>query len=93
MDTYAQIAEKIIERQESIIGPIAIEQASQVSGLTIDWKAHKVSISASDEAHIIDELVSVYQALFGQISVEVSKEAAHALITQLKPEQLPSSLR
>jgi len=93
MDTYALIAEKIIERQESIIGPVAIEQAAQVKGLLIDWKARKVSIADSDEAHIIDELVQVYQALFGQISVEVSKEAAHSLISQLKPDQLPSSLK
>ena len=93
MDPYAQIAEKIIERQESIIGPVAIEQASQVNGLRVDWKARKVSITAQDQAHTIDQLVEVYEQLFGKISVEVSKEAAHQLMAQLKPEQLPASLK
>ena len=37
MDVFAQIVEKIIEQQESIIGPDAIQQAKHVIELTIDW--------------------------------------------------------
>lgn len=32
---FAQMVEKIIREQEGIIGPIALEQARKVSGLTI----------------------------------------------------------
>ncbi len=92
MDMYAQIAEKIIESQEAIIGPVAIEQAEQVPNLKVDWANHKVMISGQG-AHVIDILVGRYQNLFGQISVEVCKEAAHSLIADLKPDQLPTTLK
>ncbi len=92
MDVYSQIAEKIIERQETIIGPVAIEQAKQVPGISVDWPAHQVLISG-DKAHAIDELVNVYEGFFGRISVEVSKDAAHSFLQQLPLENLPRSLR
>ena len=92
MDIYAQIAEKIIKSQEAIIGPVAVEQAEQVPNLKVDWINHKVSINGQG-ARVIDVLVGRYQDLFGQISVEVSKEAVHALIAELNPDQLPHTLK
>jgi hypothetical protein len=92
MDVYAQIAEKIIAQQESIIGPVAIEQAKQVSGLAIDWPKHEIKISG-DESAVIDKLVDKYKELFGQISVEVCKEAAAKLASQLPENELPKSLQ
>ncbi|MEK7602961.1 MAG: hypothetical protein AAB459_01820 [Patescibacteria group bacterium] len=92
MDVYAQIAEKIIAQQESIIGPVAIEQAKQVGGLKIDWPKHEISLSG-DEAKVIDNLVEKYKELFGQISVEVCKEAAAKVASQLTGDELPKSLQ
>lgn len=92
MDVYAQIAEKIIEQQETIIGPVAVEQAKQVSGLKVDWPKHQVMVSG-DEPGVIDKLVEQYKELFGQISVEVCKEAASKISSGLPPEKLPKSLR
>lgn len=92
MDDFAKIAEKIIEEQAVIVGPVAIEQAKQVSGITVDWSKKQVSISG-DEASVIDHLVEQYKKLFGQISVEVCKEAAAKAGVNLSPEQLPKSLR
>lgn len=92
MDIYAQIAEKIISSQEAIIGPVAIEQAARVPHMKVDWGAHAITIDGNGR-DAIDQLVAVYKTLFGQISVEVSKEAAHSLITSLTPEQLPQTLR
>jgi hypothetical protein len=91
-DVYAQIAEKIIEGQETIIGPVAIEQAQQVPDLHVDWKKHEVSITG-DAGKAIDTLVERYKELFGQVSVEVSKEAANSVAGELNPDQLPTSLR
>lgn len=91
-DIFAQIAEKIIEQQESIIGPVAVEQAKQVSKLKVDWAKHNVQITSDPQA-TIDSLVAQYKELFGQIAVESCKEAAAQLLNQLKPEQLPSSLK
>lgn len=91
-DIFAQIAEKIIEQQEAIIGPVAVEQAKQVAKLKVDWSKHDVQIS-SDPQGAIDSLVAQYKELFGQIAVESCKEAAAQLLNQLKPEQLPKSLK
>lgn len=92
MDVYSQIAEKIIEQQESIIGPVAIERAKQVPGIVIDWDKRKVSLSG-DEAKVIDALVEKYKELFGQISVEVCREAAASVSSQLSADELPTSLK
>ena len=92
MDVYAQIADKIITQQEIIIGPVAVERAKSVSGLDVDWTNHKVTITG-DGSKVIDDLVEQYKTLFGQISVEVCKEAVGRLAQQLSPEQMPASLR
>lgn len=90
MDIFAQMAEKIIKEQESIIGPVALEQARKVSGLTVDWPKHEVSISG-DEKAILENLVQQYQHLFGQTSVEVCKDAIKNM--QVPSESLPALLR
>jgi hypothetical protein len=92
MDLFSQIAENIIESQEAIIGPVAVEQARQVPNLRLDWDKRQVSI-AGNAVTVINNLVAVYQHLFGQISVEVSKQAAAKLISRLPPEQLPEALK
>ena len=92
MDIYAQLVVKIVEQQESVIGPVAIERAQTVKGLLIDWPAKNVVISESPMT-VIDNLVNQYKVLFGQISVEVCKEAVGRLSQRLSPEQIPASLR
>lgn len=92
MDVYAQIAVKIIKAQEAIIGPVAVEQAQQIRSLQINWPQQKISINGNKSA-AINQLVKKYQDLFGQISVEVSKEAAASLIGQLRQDQLPEALK
>jgi nitric oxide reductase large subunit len=81
MDIYAQIAVRIIQGQEAIIGPVAVEQAEQVSNLKIDWPKHEVSISGN-EVNALESLIQKYKDLFGHISVEVSKQAAGSLMSQ-----------
>lgn len=92
MDIYAQIAVKIIQGQEAIIGPVAVEQAQQVSNLSVDWSAHTVTISG-DETKALEGLIQKYKDLFGHISVEVSKQAAGSLMSKLPADKLPESLR
>lgn len=89
---FDQIAEKIIEQQETIIGPVAVSQAQHVSGLIIDWPNHQVSVTG-DEPHAIDELVEQYKELFGQIAVETCKEVAGRYLSQLPADQRPKSLQ
>ena len=91
MDLYAQIAEKIIEHQETIIGPVAVEQAEQITNLDVDWKNHKVKVTG-DGTKVIDALVEQYKQLFGKISVEVCREAAGPLISKIPEGHLPKTL-
>ncbi|HSX47248.1 MAG TPA: hypothetical protein VLF63_00595 [Patescibacteria group bacterium] len=92
MDVYAQIAIKIIKGQETIIGPVAIEQARRVPHLKVDWDKQEVKLEG-DEAKVLDTLIEVYKELFGEISVEVSKEAASSLIGQIDKAKIPDSLK
>jgi hypothetical protein len=92
MDVYAQMATKIIEQQEAIIGPVAAEQAEGINGLKVDWDKRQVVVTG-DGKSAIDKLVSRYQGLFGQVSVEVCKSAIVNMLPKLTPEQLPKSLR
>lgn len=92
MDVYAQIAVRIIKSQEAIIGPIAIEQAGQVANLQVNWAKEEVSIKG-DHAAVIDKLIEQYKQLFGQISVEVSREAAGSLVGKLPANALPKALK
>lgn len=92
MDLYAQIAEKIIAKQETIIGLVAVEQAKQVAGLQVDWPKQKVTIRG-DKRAVIDTLVRRYKELFGQVAVDVCKEAVAKLTAQLPPGQTPESLK
>lgn len=91
MDVYEQAAEKIIKEQESVIGPLALEQARQVSGLQVDQSNH-VSFKGN-KIDTLDRLVAQYRQLFGQTSVEVCKVATHNILSKLPSQEVPSLLR
>ena len=92
MDTFEKMAEKIIQEQEGIIGPVALEQARKVNGLNVDWQKREVKING-DETAIIEKLVEQYQHLFGRTSVEVCREAVKGIITDVPPDKVPPLLR
>lgn len=84
------MASKIIKEQQAIIGPIALEQAKKVPGLSVDEKSHHVSFKGEGKS-IIEKLVVQYQHLFGKASVEVCKDAIKNM--QIPPDNLPALLR
>lgn len=91
---YAELAKSIIKAQENLIGPVAVQQALTVAGLEVKWEdGQSVSLPSNNGSKVIDDLVKKYKQLFGQISVEVCKEAVGRLSQQLSPEQMPASLR
>ncbi len=92
MDPFATLTIKIIKEQENIIGPIALEQAKKVSGLTLDWGGQKVSFSG-DKTDIVNNLVKQYEHLFGKASIEVCKDAVRSLLSKIPPEKVPYLLR
>lgn len=92
MDIFSKIAENIIAEQESIIGPVALEQAKKVQGLSLDWKLRHVTLTG-DKTQIIDNLVKQYESLFGRASIDACKEAVKNIITQVPQDQIPPLLR
>lgn len=91
IDIYTQLVEKIIEEQESIIGPIAWEQASKVPGITLDPQTKQI-ILEGNKKEILENLARQYQQLFGQVSIEVCKEAVKELLPETSKGQVPQIL-
>ena len=91
-NVLSQIPLRIIKEQESIIGPIAWEEAKKVSGLVVDQLNDQVSF-LGDAAEVINKLVAQYERLFGKASHEVCRDAVQDLIAEIPPDQIPSSLK
>jgi len=89
---YSKVIISIIEAQENIIGPVAIERATHVEGLAIDWSNKAVQISG-EPMGVLADLVGQYRELFGDISVEVCREAAMHSVGSGALDKLPAMLR
>lgn len=92
MDKFVMLTQQIIKAQENIIGPLAVEQAKKVKGLTVNIQNNEIVISG-DKKEVLGNLVKQYENMFGQASVEVCKDAVKGLLTDIPKEQLPSSLQ
>jgi hypothetical protein len=95
MSKYDVIATKIIKEQESLMGPVAWYEAGKVKGLKIvDQNVGTVAIDDSaNSMSVVDDLVTQYDNLFGRAAREVCKEAVTALVADLQPSEVPSSLK
>ncbi len=85
------IAEKIIQEQALVIGPLAWSEARKVDGLNVDANS-SVRISRPDPKAAVDGLVARYERLFGKASREVCKDAAASLISSMPRSDVPASL-
>jgi hypothetical protein len=93
MTTFDEITLKIIQEQESIIGPIAWQEARKVQGMVVADQAKKmVSVRTENPGGVIDALVAQYEHLFGRASREASKDAVASMLADLDPSQIPLSL-
>jgi hypothetical protein len=91
MDTFAQVISNIIKEQQAIIGPVALDQARKVNGLTIVGE-DDIKI-AGDKKQVLDSLINQYSKLFGKASVEVCKNAISPFIDKIPPSDLPNILK
>lgn len=92
MDIFAQLAQNIIKEQENIIGPVALEQAQKVTGLTVDAQTKAIAVEGN-KTEVIEQLIEKYRDLFGLASVEVCRGAVKELVSQVPKEQLPALLQ
>lgn len=91
MDTYAQVASRIIKEQQSIIGPIALDQAKKVEGLQVS-SADDIKITGSGR-DVLTKLVNQYAKLFGKASIEVCREAFQPFSDKLPATDIPDILK
>lgn len=90
MPNANDLALRIIEEQEAIIGPLAWNVAKGVSGLKI--QKHRVSLSRSG-AVVLEQLVKKYERLFGPASREVCRDAVRPLLPRVPTDDVPDVLR
>ncbi len=91
MDPAAQAVSRIIKEQQAIIGPVALDQAKKVSGLSVT-SVDDVQISGNKK-EVLGNLVNQYAKLFGKASVEVCKEAIEPISDKIPSSDLPDILK
>lgn len=89
LSLYNDLAFKIIKRQEDIIGSLAWIEAKKVDGIIVENQ--EVVIKGNGKL-VIENLVKQYEKLFGQVSIEVCKDAARPLLQKINKEDVPAIL-
>lgn len=74
------------------MGPVAWEQASKVTGLRVDIKTHAVTVEGNSK-EVLEKLVAQYERLFGPASREVCRDAVRPLLSQVSPDEIPTTLQ
>lgn len=91
---FPQIVLRIIKEQESVIGPLAWDEARKVEGIEVlDQKKGEINLQNGDSGAVINKLVAQYERIFGKASHEVCKEAVQDLLAEMSPEEVPESLK
>lgn len=88
---YTNIVSKIIKNQEVVIGPLAVERAKKVGGLSV--KSDSDISFTGDSKKILEALVAEYEALFGKASVEVCRDAVREISPPVPADMLPKNLQ
>ena len=91
MDPVALAISRIIKEQQAIIGPVALDQAKKVSGLSVT-SLDDVKI-AGNKKEVLGNLVNQYSKLFGKASIEVCKEAIEPISDKIPQNDLPDILK
>lgn len=90
MDSFTLVVSKIIKEQQTIIGPLALEQAKKVQGLTV--KSADDIVVSGDHKTILGNLVGQYAKVFGQASVQVCQDAFEQYQDKIPPQEIPEIL-
>lgn len=88
-----QILTEIIKRQVRVAGQLAWQEVKKVSGIVVTSEQEVIVSINGDAKKIIDQLLGNYRNLFGDIAVEVSKNAVYYLVAELPTNQVPDSLK
>lgn len=91
MDAFSEAVSRIIKEQQSIIGPVALEQAKKVAGLEVSG-VDDIKIKGNKK-QVLENLVNQYAKLFGRASVEVCKEAFQPFTNKIPTSEIPEILK
>lgn len=91
MDPYILAVSRIIKEQQSIIGPIALDQAKKVAGLQVGG-VDDIKITGNKK-DVLGNLVNQYAKLFGKASVEICKEAFEPFTDKIPATEIPDVLK
>ncbi len=91
MDPFLEAVSRIIKEQQSIIGPIAIDQANKVTGLSVGG-VEDIKITGSKK-DVLGNLVDQYSKLFGRASIEVCREAFQTFSDKIPTPDVPDILK
>lgn len=91
MTQIMSVIEEIIKVQQSIIGPIALDQARKVSGLTVD-NPDSMQLTGNPQ-QVLGDLVKRYADFFGQASIEVCKDVIREIKPPVPVNELPDILK
>lgn len=89
MDPVAQAVKNIIKEQQTIMGPIALEQAKKVSGLK--FASDDIEVTG-DHKTVLSNLINQYAKIFGQASVQVCREAFEQYQDKIPASEVPEIL-
>lgn len=88
------VVEAIVQHQEMVIGPLALDQAKKVHGVKVKTDGSiSVELGKGDEKKLLNELVEKYEELFGRASIEVCKDAIKEVASDFPQEKLPDILK
>lgn len=91
MGIFEDMASRIIKEQQTIIGPLALREANKVQGLKADG-VDSVVIQGDSKA-VLQKLVEQYAKLFGQTSIQLCREVAESLSSELSESDKPDFLK
>ena len=86
------LIKSIIEKQSTIIGPLAIEQANKVVGVKVSADMGSIQVDG-DPRQVLNNLVIQYEKIFGLASVEVCKDAVREVQPTVPQKELPEILQ
>ncbi len=91
MDPLVTAISRIIKEQQSIIGPVALDQAKKVNGLQVS-SVDDVKITGN-KRQVLGSLVDTYAKLFGKASIAVCKEAFEPMADKIPTGEIPDVLK
>jgi hypothetical protein len=88
---YSTLATHILQGQLAMIGPLAINQAKAVEGISVD-EDNKITIKGNGK-DILGGLVKQFELLFGNASIEACKDAVKEASVTISDKDLPDILK